>query len=217
MSDVRVTSEPLGTLSPAQAAKRMGLSARTVQKMVDLGHLRGFRTPGGHRRIYRSSLAAWATKLQCGISPLQTPVAVKPFTVLLVEDSCHYQKLIGPIITRELPEAELHIVPNGTAGMALARLLQPRVLLVDVTLPSNDGIELIAHVRSAPRFARSSLIVVTGLEKGQLAPHASTLAGLPVVRRATLAADLPTLLAVTYRLGGPVSPASQPSGTSAWS
>ena len=47
------------TCSTTEAARRLGMAVRSVQLMVDRGELQAWKTPGGHRRILRSSLDAW--------------------------------------------------------------------------------------------------------------------------------------------------------------
>ena len=37
--------------STADIAKRLGISPQTVQRWVDSGRLKAWKTPGGHRRI----------------------------------------------------------------------------------------------------------------------------------------------------------------------
>lgn len=37
-------------LTPAEAAERLGVSVSTINRWSDAGHLRTYRTPGGHRR-----------------------------------------------------------------------------------------------------------------------------------------------------------------------
>ncbi|WP_372787988.1 excisionase family DNA-binding protein [Paraconexibacter sp.] len=38
-------------LSTSEAARHLGVSLSTVRRWSDLGHLRGYRTPGGQRRF----------------------------------------------------------------------------------------------------------------------------------------------------------------------
>ena len=47
--------------STREVAQRLGMAVRSVQLMVDRGELQAWRTPGGHRRILRTSLDAWLT------------------------------------------------------------------------------------------------------------------------------------------------------------
>lgn len=49
MSTTKTTSR-LG-LSTSEAARHLGVSLSTVRRWSDLGHLQGYRTPGGQRRF----------------------------------------------------------------------------------------------------------------------------------------------------------------------
>lgn len=183
------------TCSTTEAAERLGMAVRSVQLMVDRGELQAWKTPGGHRRILRSSLDAWLTA-NAGGAPVAAPVpGNRPLTLLLIEDSVHFQNLISLVVKRELPGAELHVASDGIAGLAMAGRLEPDVLLIDILLPGIDGAALITSLRSHPQFARSRLIVVTALDEAQRAPYAFALEGVPVVHKTALVAELPALLA----------------------
>lgn len=185
------------TCSTTEAATRLGMAVRSVQLMVDRGELQAWKTPGGHRRILLSSLEAWLAA-NAGGAAAEPPAAVaasRPLTLLLIEDSVHFQNLISLVVKRELPGAELHVASDGIAGLAMAGRLEPDVLLIDILLPGIDGAALITSLRSHPQFARSRLIVVTALDEAQRAPYAFALEGVPVVHKTALVAELPALLA----------------------
>lgn len=184
------------TCSTTEAAQRLGMAVRSVQLMVDRGELKAWKTPGGHRRILRSSLEEWLAGRSGALAPAPAAVATgRPLTLLLVEDSVHFQNLIRLIVKRELPDAELHVASDGIAGLALAGRLEPDVLLIDILLPGIDGAALITSLRSHPQFARSRLIVVTALDEAQREPYRFALDGVPVVHKTALVNELPALLA----------------------
>lgn len=184
------------TCSTTEAAQRLGLAVRSVQLMVDRGDLQAWKTPGGHRRILRSSLDAWLTARGGAAAPPPAAASAgRPTTLLLIEDSVHFQNLISLIVKRELPDADLHVAADGIAGLALAGRLEPDVLLIDILLPGIDGAALISSLRSHPQFARSRLIVVTALDEAQRAPYRFALEGVPVVHKTALVTELPLLLA----------------------
>ncbi|MFG6467624.1 helix-turn-helix domain-containing protein [Roseateles sp. BYS87W] len=194
----RTTSVP-DTCSTTEAAQRLGMAVRSVQLMVDRGELQAWKTPGGHRRILRASLDAWLAG-RAGTAPaapaLGTPSGgARPLTLLLIEDSVHFQNLISLVVKRELPGAELHVASDGIAGLAMAGRLEPDLLLIDILLPGIDGAALITSLRSHPQFARSRLIVITALDEAQRAPYAFALTGVPLVHKTALVAELPALLA----------------------
>jgi excisionase family DNA binding protein len=197
----RVNSTPSipDSCSTTEAAQRLGMAVRSVQLMVDRGELQAWKTPGGHRRILRESLDAWLAS-RGGAVPVAAPAVPpqaaegRPMTLLLIEDSVHFQNLISLVVKRELPGAELHIASDGIAGLAMAGRLEPDVLLIDLLLPGIDGAALITSLRSHPQFARSRLIVVTALDEAQRAPYAFALDGVPVVHKTALVTELPALL-----------------------
>jgi excisionase family DNA binding protein len=195
----RVTTSVPDTCSTTEAAKRLGMAVRSVQLMVDRGELQAWKTPGGHRRILRSSLDAWLAH-RAGPAPTTLPAGAtdqpeRPMTLLLIEDSVHFQNLISLVVKRELPDAELHVASDGIAGLALAGRLEPDVLLIDILLPGIDGAALITSLRSHPQFARSRLIVITALDEAQREPYAFALEGVPLVHKTALVTELPPLLA----------------------
>lgn len=201
--------------STLDVARRLGMAVRSVQLMVDRGELEAWKTPGGHRRISRASVDRWLAARQSGApAPAPaSPAAPAPVPgragrrpqVLLIEDSRHYQNLVGLLIRQHRPDVELHVADDGIAGLAMAGRLQPDVLLVDILLPGIDGATLITSLRSHPTFERSRLIVVTSLDEDQRGPYAFALAGVPVVHKPQLVAELPARLAEA--LPAPAAPA----------
>ena len=179
------------------------MAVRSVQLMVDRGELEAWKTPGGHRRISRSSVDRWRASRGAGMREARPadPAIPGPATrrpgprrVLLIEDSVHYQNLVGLLLRQSFPELELHVADDGIAGLAMAGQLQPEILIVDILLPGIDGGTLITSLRSHPQFAETRLIVVTSLDEEQRKPYAFALTGVPVVHKPRLVMDLPPLL-----------------------
>ncbi len=190
-----------------EAARYLGLAVRSVQLMVDRGDLQAWKTPGGHRRISRVSIERWlagdrptAATASVLVSPLAPDRFVarapgSPPRVLLIEDSMHYQNLIGLLLRQKFPAVEQHAASDGIVGLAMAGELQPDVLMVDILLPGIDGATLITSLRSHPRFRNTQVIVVTSLGPADMVPYAYALTGIPVVHKPQLVAELPPLLA----------------------
>ncbi len=196
-----------------EVARLLGLAVRSVQLMVDRGELRAWKTPGGHRRIDPASVAAWQARQQ-GMSTVATAGveavaenAPRALRILLIEDSVHYQNLIGLLVRRALPEAEFQVASDGIVGLAQVGQWQPDILIVDLLLPGIDGAALIASLRSQPMFSALRLVVVTSLEASERAPFALALDGLPVVHKTALVARLPELLTQEARAVVMASPA----------
>jgi|TARA_R110002126_G_scaffold167673_1_gene316113 excisionase family DNA binding protein len=61
------------TLSPAQAAAVLGLSGRTVARLIDRGELLATSTPGGHRRVDPAELLEYQRKRISSTVTVLTP------------------------------------------------------------------------------------------------------------------------------------------------
>ena len=198
-ADSNDSPDPYTTI---EVAGLLGMAVRSVQLMVDRGELEAWKTPGGHRRISRASVERWLTSRQSGIRPgaevgaaARRDTARRAPRVLLIEDSVHFQNLVRLLLAQKFPQVELPIADEGFAGLAMAGQLQPEVLLVDILLPGIDGATLITSLRSHAQFKHSRLIVITSLDEGQREPYSFALAGVPVVHKPQLVAELPGLLA----------------------
>lgn len=198
-----------GECSTLEVARRLGMAVRSVQLMVDRGELQAWKTPGGHRRIARSSVERWLQRHrstggvgEAGTKPMpgrRQPRHVRVDLrdrqrVLLIEDSRHFQNLVSLLVRQQFPEVALEAADDGIAGLALAGKLQPDVLLVDILLPGIDGGALISSLRSHPAFGGCELIVITSLDAAGLAPYRFALAGVPVIHKPQLVIELPPLL-----------------------
>jgi excisionase family DNA binding protein len=51
-------------LSTSEAARHLGVSLSTIRRWSDMGHLRGYRTPGGQRRFSIEQLDAFLESLE---------------------------------------------------------------------------------------------------------------------------------------------------------
>lgn len=63
-------------LTTKEAARRLGVTLRTVQLWVEAGKLHAARTPGGHRRILASDVQALQERM--GIKPAKAVVMLTP-------------------------------------------------------------------------------------------------------------------------------------------
>lgn len=206
MSDEQVTvaevADAPSHYTTIETARLLGLAVRSIQLMVDRGELQGWKTPGGHRRITKTSVAEWIVNNQSVLSQGGGSSAGRPHgggarhaaRVLLVEDSAHFQNLVSLVVREYCPGVEFHVADDGIAGLALYGKLQPDVLIVDILLPGIDGATLITSLRSHPQFSRSQLIIVTSLDEQQRAPYAFALGGVPVAHKLKLVEELPPLL-----------------------
>lgn len=81
----------------------------------------------------------------------------KPTTILVVEDAPEFQAMIAFALDNELAY-EVHTCADGREAVALARSLDPDLIILDVGLPSLDGVAACAEIR---RFSDAYVIMLS--------------------------------------------------------
>ena len=69
--------------------------------------------------------------------------------VLYIEDNPVNMLLVRELV-RQRPHLEFHGAVDGASGIALARTLQPLLVLIDMQLPDGDGLAVLRQLRADP-------------------------------------------------------------------
>ncbi len=165
--------------STADLARRLGVSVPTVQRWVDLGHLKAWKTVGGHRRIDAESAEVFirAQMQQRGgeATDAAAAEALVPFSVLVVDDNADDRDLLCALVEIAVPGARIVVAPNGFDALIEVGKAMPDLIVTDITMPHMDGVEMIRHL-SAQGAARPPAIVAVSAHS---AAHVARLGGLP--------------------------------------
>jgi excisionase family DNA binding protein len=199
MNTQATTEAPSDTLTTREVAHKLGLAVRSVQLMVDRGELRAWKTSGGHRRILAQSVQDWLTRSPNALSggiPAEPPKTTfnsrrrnsdtGKVTVLVIEDSVHFQRVLSLLIQNCQADVALHLANDAAVGLALCGAVRPDIIIVDLLLPGIDGAALITSLRSQPYFEGMQLMVVTALDAKEREPFAYALTGIPVIEKKDL-------------------------------
>jgi len=82
------------------------------------------------------------------------------YTVLYVEDNLANLQLVEQILARR-PEMTLLSARDGPRGIALARTLQPDVILLDINLPGMNGFQVMAQLGRDPLTASIPVLAIS--------------------------------------------------------
>ncbi|MBU2676043.1 MAG: excisionase family DNA-binding protein [Gammaproteobacteria bacterium] len=181
MSDEK--SDVIGT---REAAKILGVSVRTVQLWVENGSLEAWKTPGKHRRIFRSSVEALLSKRDSGVTQ---PSASSRKDVLIVEDELTMQTYYEALFELLRPGLPLRFADNGFAGLMEFGRQKPKLMLADIDMPGMNGLEMI---RALPND--TAIVVVTGLSAEQIADRGNLPSHVPVYAKPLSADSLQEIL-----------------------
>jgi CheY-like chemotaxis protein len=127
---------------------------------VDTGHLRAWKTVGGHRRIDGASVDEFARD-QGGKSSL---------SVMVVDDKPDDRDLVSTMVGTALPGAAIAIAPSGFEALMAIGQVMPDIVVIDLVMPHMNGFEMLRHL-CTQRVVRPRLIVaVSSLPASDLAP-----------------------------------------------
>ena len=137
-------------LSTVAAAKILGVATGTIQKMVDQGVLAGWKTSGGHRRVYQASIDQFlenqgATK-NVVVDQSHSQTDRDKRYILVVEDSNFYAKKLELIIKQYLPDSDVIHAMNGFEAVECIATNLPDMILLDLQLPGIDGFAVLQHI-----------------------------------------------------------------------
>jgi len=151
-----------------EAAEMLGISLQTVQRWMDGGHLRGWRTPGGHRRVEIASVHELLTTARQaesgGVAAGQSGAgraAGAVTRIYLVDDSPADLELLVAITQFVAPNAQLTSLPNGFAALMAIGREAPDLLVTDIAMPGFDGFEMIRSLRENSATAQVPIIAVS--------------------------------------------------------
>ena len=144
-------------MSTRDAATSLGVSVRTVQLWVENGCLQAWKTPGGHRRIYRQSVNTMLAA--------RYPQAdhVSRFEVLIcahaASDAAPLVALLKSLGTR------LHVraVTTGDEALTLLGERCPDLLIIDLVDANISSMQMLQALCSRPLRRPMQIIIVTDL------------------------------------------------------
>jgi two-component system phosphate regulon response regulator PhoB len=80
--------------------------------------------------------------------------------ILIIEDQSDIRRLIR--WTLEFEDYEIHEAANGPDGLALAKELQPDLVLLDVMMPGGlDGFQVCTQIKADAALANTPVVILT--------------------------------------------------------
>lgn len=138
-------------LTTSETAKLLGISVRTAQMLIEGGSLTSWKTPGGHRRVYRSDVLALMT--QKGPAP-----ATRSARLALLASPDRQSLLKDSLAALDGCTIEMHA--SGYAAAASIGAHPPAAVIVDAEQNVADRALLWQFLTTSPALARTKVIVV---------------------------------------------------------
>jgi excisionase family DNA binding protein len=176
VNDASFPADARSSVSTTEAAALLGVSKPTVQRWVDRGHLKAWKTVGHHRRIELASVQAFIAAQSGGVTAAPPRVGVPhALSVLVVDDSADDRQLLCAQAGRILIGAEVVEADDGFAALVAIGRRVPDVLITDIMMPHMDGLEMLRHVCALKAGRPRVIVAVSNLAPTRIAE----LGGLP--------------------------------------
>lgn len=114
--------------------------------------------------------------------------------ILLVDDEAHVRKYIG-LIARQLGAPTLIEASNGREAVALYQSEKPDLVLLDVNMPVQDGIQTLKQISEID--SECVVVMMTSLASRQIIEQAASLGAANYIRKDTSKEAILSLLEET--------------------
>lgn len=164
-------STPSGppSYSTAEVAQRLGVSIPTVQRWVDAGHLKAWKTMGGHRRIEAESAELlFASRLPVAAEQAMPAAGDSPLSIMVVDDNPDDRDILAVLIDISCPGALLRIEEGPIQALLAIGQAPPDILITDILMPHMNGIEMLRQLTSQGSLRPEAIIAVSSKTVQQL-------------------------------------------------
>jgi excisionase family DNA binding protein len=173
------------TYTTREVARMLGVTVQTVQRWVDAGVLRAWRTAGGHRRLAVDSVEDFIRKSRLQLkgpapeAPASAEGANAPgrpaqadaaqVSVLIVDDDPDDRELAVRAVRGVLPGARILEADNGFSGLLQLGRETLDVLITDVNMPHLDGLAMVRSLRSDPALRPVRIAAMSSYDLDEIA------------------------------------------------
>jgi len=141
------------------ASKYCNVSSKTIINWIDQGHIKAYRTPGGHRRINRKDLEEFMKKQ--GIPIPETMAADDRKKILVVDDDPIIVESIVQSLEEDEHDYEVISAADGFEAGLQVNHFKPHLLILDIMMPDIKGYDVCKRIKSSPETKDTKIIVLS--------------------------------------------------------
>jgi len=146
-------------LTVFKASQYCRVSSKTIINWIESGHIKAYKTVGGHRRINRSDLEAFMKKQ--GIPLPDATEEGQRLKILVVDDD----PIIVETIVQALEEDEFNYevisASDGFEAGLQVEHFRPHLMILDIMMPDIKGYDVCKKIKENPDTKDMKIIVLS--------------------------------------------------------
>jgi len=142
-----------------KASQYCNVSPKTIINWIESGHIKAYKTVGGHRRIKREDLQAFMTKQGIPIPDQDTGEGRK--RILVVDDDPIIVETIVQSLEEDEHDYEVISAADGFEAGLQVNHFKPHLLILDIMMPDIKGYEVCQKIKSDEKTRDIKIIVLS--------------------------------------------------------
>jgi excisionase family DNA binding protein len=151
--------------SSREVGKLVGADPSSVNRWIDSGRLKAYRTPGGHRRVLLENLVAFLNELAI---PVPAELRARALSLLLCDSDEGHLRGLRRGLQRLDRELELRACGSALEALILLGAHRPDAMLLDVSPAGTDALEICRRIKSSSDTAAVVLVACATRPTAQL-------------------------------------------------
>jgi excisionase family DNA binding protein len=146
-------------LTVFKASQYCNVSPKTIINWIDSGHIKAYKTVGGHRRINRTDLEAFMQKQ--GIPIPDGHKKETRYKILVVDDDPIIVETIVQALEEDEFDYEVISASDGFEAGLQVNHFRPHLLILDIMMPDIKGYEVCRKIKETPETQDTKIIVLS--------------------------------------------------------
>ena len=147
------------TMTVFTASKYCKVSSKTIINWIDSGHIKAYRTVGGHRRIKKSDLEAFMREQGIPL-PAKTEKTEKK-KILVVDDDLIIVESIVQALEEDEFDYEVISASDGFEAGLQVNHFHPDLLILDIMMPDIKGFEVCRKIKESRETCDIKIVVLS--------------------------------------------------------
>jgi excisionase family DNA binding protein len=146
-------------LTVFKASQHCRVSSKTIINWIESGHIKAYKTVGGHRRINRTDLEAFMRKQ--GIPLPETDKEDQKIRILVVDDDPIIVETIVQALEEDEFDYEVISAADGFEAGLQVNHFAPHLMILDIMMPDIKGYEVCKKIKGNPETKDMKIIVLS--------------------------------------------------------